>query len=229
MTADDEPLFELMRRLGYRFAAPALLDEALTHPSLLSNHRPKTFERLEFLGDRVLGVVLAEMLWHAFPDEAEGALAKRFAVLAQRETLAEVAEAMDLGRFLKLSLSEEQGGGRDNPAILADALEAVFGALYLDGGLEAARGPIETAWAPLLSADLQPPQDPKTALQEWAQARGLALPRYREVGREGPPHEPVFTIEVRVGGRDPTSGVGRSKRTAERAAALAMLQELEQK
>jgi ribonuclease III len=224
---DDDALEELMHRLGHRFAAPALLDEALTHPSLLANDRPKTFERLEFLGDRVLGIIVAEMLWYRFPDEPEGSLAKRFAVLAQRETLAEVAEAMELGRFLKISSSEEQGGGRENPAILADALEAVFGALYIDGGLEAARGPIESAWTALLTQDLSPPQDPKTALQEWAQARGLALPRYREIGRDGPPHEPLFTIEVRVPGRTPTSGVGRSKRAAERAAALAMLQELE--
>jgi len=223
---DDEALAAFMARLGHRFAAPALLDEALTHPSVIGHERAKTFERLEFLGDRVLGVVLAEMLWHRFPDEAEGPMAKRFAVLAQRETLAAVAERMDLARFVKLSLSEEQGGGRENPAILADALEAVLGALYIDGGLEAARPVIEAAWAPLLTLDIPPPQDPKTALQEWAQGRGLALPRYREIGREGPPHDPLFTIEVRVAGLPPAQGVGRSKRSAERAAAAALLAEL---
>jgi len=227
VTADDAPLAALLDRLGHRFATPALLDEALTHPSVIGHERPKTFERLEFLGDRVLGVVLAEMLWHHFPEEAEGPLAKRFAVLAQRETLAEVAERLELGRFVKLSPAEEQAGGRESPAILADALEAVFGALYIDGGLEAARPVIEQAWAPLLTHDLRPPQDPKTALQEWAQARGLALPRYREVGREGPPHEPLFTIEVRVAGLAPANGIGRSKRAAERAAAAALLTELE--
>ncbi len=221
MQQDNAPT--LSDRLGHVFADAALLEEALTHPSAVSRERQRSYERLEFLGDRVLGLVLAELLFARFPDEPEGALAKRFAVLAQRETLTEVALSLSLGPELTLAASEEMSGGRDNPTTLGDALEALIGALYLDGGLAPAARLIRHFWEPLLEREVEPPQDAKTALQEWAQARGLALPRYREIERSGPPHEPVFTIEVGLAGLPPAIGTGRSKRSAEREAAEMLL------
>jgi ribonuclease-3 len=215
----------LAARLGHRFARPALLARALTHPSAASRRgaRGDSYERLEFLGDRVLGLIVADLLLARFPAEEEGALAVRHAELVRRETLAEVAGELGLAAYLRLAKGEEAAGERRNPALLANACEAVIGALYLDGGLAAARGLVEPLWAPRLAAAAEPPQDAKTALQEWAQARGLALPGYREVGREGPAHEPHFTVEVRVEGREPTLGEGRSKRLAEQAAAARLL------
>ncbi len=211
----------LAARLGHRFARPALLVRALTHPSAASRRgaRDDSYERLEFLGDRVLGLIVADLLLARFPAEDEGALAVRLGELVRRETLAEVAAELGLAAYLRLAKGEEAAGERGNPALLANACEAVIGALYLDGGLAIARGLVEPLWAPRLEAAAEPPQDAKTALQEWAQARGLALPRYREVKRVGPPHEPHFTVEARVEGREPTLGEGRSKRLAEQAAA----------
>jgi ribonuclease-3 len=144
-------------------------------------------------------------------------------VLAQRETLAEIALDIELGPYLILASSEETSGGRANPSAQGDALEALLGAVYLDGGMAPAEALIRRLWEPLLESAPEPPQDPKTGLQEWAQARGLALPRYREVGRSGPPHEPLFTIEVSVTGHEPATAPGRSKRAAERAAAEVLL------
>lgn len=221
----------LMDRLGHRFRDRHLLEEALTHPSSLGRGRLDTYERLEFLGDRVLGLALAELLMTRFPSESEGALARRFAVLAQRDTLAGVARQLALGPHLRLAPAEEGTGGRDNPTNLADALEALIGALHLDGGFPVARALVARFWEPLLEHDLEPPQDPKTALQEWAQGRGLPLPSYRETGREGPPHEPIFTIEAEVRTEPPLSATasGRSKRLAERAAAETLLQQLKER
>lgn len=209
--------------LGHRFAEPQLLEEALTHSSHTGR---RSYERLEFLGDRVLGLVVSEMLLKRFPDEAEGTLAIRFAALVSGESLASVAMDIDLGSHIAASPGEAEAGVRDNPSILADVCEAVIGALYLDGGLEAARDFIEPHWRALLEADPRPRQDPKTALQEWAQARGAALPAYREVARSGPPHAPVFTVEVAVEGKAPERGEGRSKRVAEREAAERLLKRL---
>ena len=231
--------------LGYAFKDPALLRTALTHPSAISATRPRRGkkparsagakagpadmeasadnQRLEFLGDRVLGIVVAEMLFQAFPDEDEGALARRLAALVKQDSLDAIAREIELGRYLMLSRGEEEGGGRENPAMLADACEAVIGALYLDGGLETARRFIETYWQPKMAAEAKPPQDAKTALQEWAQAAGLALPRYTVVKSEGPPHDPVFEVAVSVAGQEPVSARGRSKRAAEQAAARTLL------
>ena len=218
-------LAALARRLGHDFRDPRLLTQALTHPSAAEAAR-HSYERLEFLGDRVLGLIVAELLFAKFPKEPEGALARRLAQLVRRETLAQVAAELEFGRYLILAKSERQAGEEANPALLADACESVIAALYLDGGLAAARAFIEPLWAPLLAADRTPPQDAKTALQEWAQARGLPLPDYREVRRKGPPHEPVFTVEVSVQGGSPTIGEGRSKRLAEQEAAGALLRQL---
>jgi len=226
--AEAPDLGPLAARLGHRFARPPLLERAVTHPSAAPRRGAGShgYERLEFLGDRVLGLVVTDLLLARFPDESEGALGRRLADLVRRETVAEVAGQLDLGRFLRLAKGEQAAGERDNPAILADACEAVFGALYLDGGLEAARAVIEPHWAPLIEAASQPPQDPKTALQEWAQGRGLALPDYREVARAGPAHGPTFTVEVSVVGQAPARGEGRSKRLAEQAAARRLLERL---
>lgn len=246
---------DILALIGHDFARPELLETALTHPSSTGRKRAKTAkrpapgtlktgtrktggkgaakaakladnQRLEFLGDRVLGLIVAEMLFAAFPDEDEGALAKRFAALVRQEGLAAVALKLGLGRFLTLSKGEEESGGRDNPATLADACEAVIGALYLDAGLEAARIFIERHWQPMMSAERLPPKDAKTELQEWAQAAGLNLPRYTVVRSDGPPHDPVFEVAAAVEGRPPASGAGRSKRAAEQAAARELLSRL---
>jgi ribonuclease-3 len=232
---------ELAQIIGHAFALPGLLETAITHPSATGRGRVKRTrrtsktsipaaearqsdnQRLEFLGDRVLGLVVAEMLFAAFPDEDEGALAKRLAALVRQEGLAQVAHNLGFGRFLTLSKGEEESGGRDNPATLADACEAIIGALYLDGGIECARQFIERHWRPMMSAELNPPQDAKTALQEWAQAAGLSLPRYTVIRSAGPPHDPVFEVEAQVDGYPPTCGTGRSKRAAEQAAATQLL------
>jgi len=231
---------ELADVFGHRFRQPELLREALTHPSAsapfgksaaarAARPRPakqRGYERLEFLGDRVLGLVIAELLYGAYPQEDEGALAKRLAVLARKDTLARVATAAALGDHLVLSKAESQSGGRRNPTLLADACEAVIGALYLDGGLAAAAGFIRRYWQPAMTAELRPPQDAKTTLQEWAQGAGLPLPVYRTVRTEGPPHEPLFAVEVAVQDQPAVTASGRTKRTAEQAAAAALLERL---
>jgi ribonuclease-3 len=215
----------LERALRHRFRRPELLQEALTHSSAASVQRSGiSNERLEFLGDRVLGVIVAELLFQRFPGETEGELAPRFVALTRKETLARVAETIGLGGHLALSRGEEETGGRQNPGLLADACEAVIAALYLDGGMRAARAFINRHWAALADEEPTPPKDAKTALQEWGQARGLALPEYREVGREGPPHAPTFRVALALAGFPPTEGVGSSKRAAEQAAAEAMLE-----
>ncbi len=233
-TAPD--LHDLMAALDYAFNDTELLRIALLHPSAVSTGRGKRSkkpepridrgvdnQRLEFLGDRVLGIVVAEMLFRAFPDEDEGALARRLAALVRQDSLDAVAREIALGRYLTISRGEEEGGGRDNPAILADACEALIGAIYLDGSLETARTFVERHWRPKMDAEEKPPQDAKTALQEWAQAAGLALPLYTVVKSEGPPHDPVFEVEVTVAGQLPASARGRSKRAAEQAAARQLL------
>ncbi|HEY5597299.1 MAG TPA: ribonuclease III [Kiloniellales bacterium] len=227
--APAQDLDALARLLGHDFVQPELLRQALTHPSA-ANRRPgggdDSYQRLEFLGDRVLGLVIADLLLRRFPDEPQGPLALRHVDLVRRETLAEVGRGLNLGRYLRLAKGEEAAGERDNPALLADACEAVIGALYLDGGFPAAHAVIEKYWAPMVAATGRPPQDAKTALQEWAQARALPLPDYQEVERTGPAHDPLFTVEVRIEGQRAERGEGRSKRLAEQAAAERLLRRL---
>jgi ribonuclease-3 len=214
--------------LGHRFARPELLALALRHSSTARNRdkRVETNERLEFLGDRVLGLVMATMLYETFPEEEEGALARRHAALVRREALVRVAEGIGLAEHLFLAPGEAEAGGRDKPTILADACEAVIAALYLDGGLAPAEAFLRRHWGPLLSEDPRPPKDAKTTLQEWAQGRGLPLPVYRELGRTGPHHAPLFSVEVEVKGEPPAAGGGTSKRAAEQAAAETLLERL---
>jgi len=212
----------------YEFTRPELLTEALTHPSAARRRGSarRGYERLEFLGDRVLGLIVAELLWRRFPNEAEGELTRRHTHLVRREALAEVAKAVGLGPRIIVSAGEDAAGVRHNPSVLADVCEAVIAALYIDGGLPAARDFVERWWETRLAALGAPPRDPKTALQEWAQARkgfDRAAPVYRQTARLGPDHAPLFTVAVEVPGEEPASGEGRSKREAEQAAAKAML------
>lgn len=220
-------LAALEATLGHHFANSDLLIEALTHPSAVKRRgiARRGYERLEFLGDRVLGLIVAEILWRRFPDEAEGEMTRRHTHLVRREALAEVAQAVGLGRRLIVSKGEDAAGVRDNKTVLADACEAVIAALFLDGGLEVARYFVERHWERRLSALVSPPRDPKTSLQEWVQARGLPLPAYRTVATEGPAHRRRFTVAVTVEGleRANATATGTSKRAAELAAAAAAL------
>ena len=208
--------------LGHHFEKPGILIQALTHSSA-TRDRLDANERLEFLGDRVLGLVLAGMLLEAFPGEKEGEVAYRFSALARSESLTRVAEGIGLAPHIELSPGEEEAGGRRNASILADCCEAVIAALFLDGGLEAAEAFIRRHWRPLMDEELAPPKDAKTMLQEWAQGRGLPLPEYRVTGQQGHDHAPRFTVEVTVHEKKPASGQGASKRAAEQTAAEALL------
>lgn len=230
----DRSLATLAAALGHVFKNESLLAEAVTHPSLMgATRRPVGaamprwgYERLEFLGDRVLGLVIADILLARFPDEPEGGLAKRHTALVRAEALVRVAEALGLGIYLRLAPGEVEAGGRAKPAILADACEAVIGALFQDGGFDVAARFVRQHWASLVDGAVELPIEPKTALQEWALARGLPLPHYELVGRHGPDHEPVFEVRVGLRGQGEEMGTGSSKRAAEKAAAQKLLQRL---
>ena len=215
----------LEERVGYRFKDGALLDCALTHISALkgARNRAGSYQRLEFLGDHVLGLVISDVLFRAFPKADEGELSRRLADLVRKETCAEIAVTIELGAAIKLGSSEANAGGRKRPAILADVCEALIGAVYLDGGYPAAEGLVERLWQVRMQATAQPLRDSKTVLQEWAQARGLPTPVYREVARTGPDHSPEFRVAVQLPNFAAAEGSGRSKRGAEQAAAAAML------
>ncbi len=215
---------DLETRIGYEFADQALLDSALTHISALSGKsRAGSYQRLEFLGDHVLGLVVSDMLFRAFAKADEGELSRRLADLVRQETCAEVARSIDLGSAIRLGGSEANAGGRQRTAILADVCEALVGAVFLDGGYMAAAALVEQLWGERLRQPAGPLRDPKTLLQEWAQGRGLPTPSYREIGRTGPHHDPQFRIAVELPEIMPAEGMGRSKRAAEQAAAAAML------
>ena len=216
---------ELTAQLQHEFNAPDILEQALTHPSGASASRADN-QRLEFLGDRVLGLVIAEELSQAFPDAPEGELAPRFNALVRRETLAEIATEIDLGKHLRLGRSESISGGRRKSAILADALEAVIAALYLDGGLEAAQTFIRQFWSDRILSARTAPLDAKTRIQEWAQGRGFAPPAYDLVNQSGPDHAPVFHVAAHLGDSIRGEGKARSKKLAEQAAAEELLRQV---
>ncbi len=226
---------ELPHIIGYEFARRELFEEALTHPSALFPERRRRrrrtpvkrgYERLEFLGDRVLGLVVADYLWRRFEGEPEGDLTRRHTHLVRREALARVAQTIGLGRYVVLSRAEAAAGAASNPGILADACEALIAAIYLDGGFEAASAFVQRFWQPLIEEMEEPPRDPKTALQEWAQARGLALPAYELVATSGPDHAPQFTVVASVAGSDRARATASSKRIAEARAAAMLLDRL---
>ncbi len=208
-------------RIGYRFNDPAWLKQALKHPSMGGKTNN---QRLEFLGDGVLGAVVARLLFELFPAEAEGALARRQAALVRSETLAAIAREIGLDEALVMTESEAAAGGRQNPTNLEDACEALLGALFMDGGYAAAEAFIMPRWLPLAKSVQAPPKDAKTTLQEWAQARGLPLPIYRVVSAEGPAHAPIFTVEVCVEGQEAASASAPSKKVAEQMAAEGLLE-----
>ena len=194
-----------------------LFDQAI---QLASGSKAAAYERLEFLGDRVIGLIVAEMLYKAYPDEKEGALAKRFVVLTREETLAEIAHLWRLNKVVKTKDAEL----RENNSILSDVCEAVLGALYLDQGLEAVKKLVVPVWTPLMEANVQAPQDPKSACQEWAQRKFKCLPIYQMVAQLGSEHEPVFKVQVQVG-KLSAFGVGHSKKEAEKEAAQSLLEQ----
>jgi ribonuclease-3 len=219
-------LSALEARLGHPFSDKSLLTRALTHlsaPTAGALGRMQSYQRLEFLGDRVLGIVVATMLYQAFPSASEGELSMRLAKLVRRETCAEVAQEWDVGLHVLLGLGEARGGGRKKAAILSDVCEALIGAVYLDGGFEAASALVERTWSERMAADREPARDAKTSVQEWAQARALAAPHYEEVARSGPAHAPHFVMRVVLSGYESEVGEASSKRAAEQAAAQAFL------
>lgn len=214
------------QRLGHAFKRPELLQRALTHASAGTPMRPHN-QRLEFLGDRVLGLTISEALFLADRSASEGQLAPRFNALVRKETCADVARQIDLGAVLRLGRSEMLSGGRRKEALLGDAMEAVLAAVYLDAGLDAARNVILRLWGSRIDSAEDEARDAKTALQEWAQAKGDPPPTYVEIAREGPAHAPVFTIEARLDdGRSARASAG-NKRSAEQAAARELLERVE--
>lgn len=208
--------------LGYRFADRSLLATALTHMSADSS-RLASYQRLEFLGDRVLGLSIADMLFRRYPQAEEGDLSRRLADLVRKETCAEVAQSWEVGKFMRLGEGEILGGARKNRAILADACESIIGAVFIDGGYEAARALVERAFGERLIKPVRPLRDAKTALQEWAQGHGYPTPTYSERGRSGPDHAPIFVVAAKITGLPDAEARGPSKRLAEQAAAEAFL------
>ena len=213
-------------RLGHEFVRPELLLRAVTHSSMSSPNRDDN-QRLEFLGDRVLGLVMAEALIEQDAQASEGQLAPRFNALVRKEACADVAREIDLGQVLKLGRSEMVSGGRRKQALLGDAMEAVIAAVYRDAGFEAARDLVLRLWGARVNRVEQDARDPKTALQEWAQARGLPPPAYVELSRTGPDHAPLFTIEARLTNGETGIASAGSKRQAEQVAARDLLIKVE--
>lgn len=224
--ASDAPQADRLQALeeliGHRFGDRSLMLRALTHGSHASAAKG-TYERLEFLGDRVLGLVIAEVLWRKFPKEDEGLLSRRLVDLVRKETLAQIGLELGIDRFIRVSRAEESNGGRQNPSLVSDVMEALIAALYVDGGLAAATAFIDRHWRPFVDQERKPPRDAKTALQEWAQSQGKPLPIYTEIDRSGPSHSPEFVMQAQVQGLPPSRGNGNSKRRAEQAAAKALL------
>ncbi len=219
-------LLAFQGRLGHVFRKPDLLVRAVTHASIGSATRPDN-QRLEFLGDRVLGLVMAEALLAADPEAREGQLAPRFNALVRKETCADVARGIGLGEVLKLGRSEMLTGGRRKEALLGDAMEAVIAAVYQDAGFEAARALVLRLWGGRIAAVEPDARDAKTSLQEWAQARGMPPPAYTEAGRSGPDHAPQFTVRVTLASGETAEATAGSKRVAEQAAARILLVRLE--
>lgn len=226
--ASESRLQAFAARLGHRFTRPELLEQALTHRSAADPRRAQldSNERLEFLGDRVLALLMAEWLAERFPQEREGDLGKRLGALVARDSLAKVAESLGLGPLLKVPPSEGRAGVRERANVLADAVEALLGAIYLDGGLPPARALVRREWEAMLGAAPRPPLSAKSRLQEHTLGRGQGLPEYRMLSTTGPDHQPVFVVEVTAAGRG-AQGSGESKRAAEQAAADAWLAGLE--
>ncbi|MGN8113580.1 ribonuclease III [Labrys sp. 22185] len=225
MSSKKKPALETLEAtLGHVFADRSLLERALTHISFLDGPgRLASYQRLEFLGDRVLGLAVADMLYRVFPDDEEGAMSRRLSDLVRKETCAAVATDWGVGPHVKLGLGEAHSGGRKRVTTLGDVCEALIGGVFVDAGYEKARAVVEKAWRERLHAPVRPPSDAKTALQEWAQGRALKAPTYRLVSRTGPDHNPRFVIAVDIETLTSAEGEGKSKRLAEQAAAAAFM------
>lgn len=223
MARHKPDLSALERRIGHGFADRELLARALTHMSAAGGAYAKSYQRLEFLGDRVLGLAISDMLFVAYPKGSEGDLSRRMSELVRKETCADVAEGWDLGAHLKLGGGEAHSGMRRNRSVLADLCEAVIGAVFLDAGYPAARSVVERGFGARMKASRKPPTNPKASLQEWTLGRGLGTPVYQQIEQFGPDHAPQFRIAVGVEGLAGATGQGSSKRAAEQDAARALL------
>lgn len=221
----SEAIRSFEQRLGYEFSNLSLLVEALTHSSIASDFR-KDNQRLEFLGDRVLGLVMAEALLEIDQTAPEGTLAPRFNALVRKETCAEVARQIELGGVLKIGRSEMLSGGRRKDALLGDGMEAVIAAVYKDGGFEVAKTIIINLWGDRIKNVKVDARDAKTMLQEWAQARGQNPPNYEVISRNGPDHAPQFLVKVIFNSGETSEALAGSKRQAEQMAAKALLQKI---
>ncbi|MBI3700260.1 MAG: ribonuclease III [Afipia sp.] len=212
-------------RIGHKFADASLLATAFTHVSALKSarNRADSYQRLEFLGDHVLGLIVSDMLYRSFPKADEGELSKRLAELVRKETCADVARSLGLDEAIKLGSVGAGAGARLRKSVLGDICEAVIGAIFLDGGYEPSVAFVERNWTERMRKPVRPLRDPKTVLQEWAQGKGLPTPSYREVERTGPHHDPQFRVAVDLPGLKSAEGKGGSKRAAEKVAAMAML------
>jgi ribonuclease-3 len=217
---------EIEARIGHSFTDPNLLITAFTHVSALKPQRKRadSYQRLEFLGDHVLGLIVSDMLYRAFPNADEGELSKRLAELVRKESCADVARLLGLADDIKLGAVGASAGARLRKSVLGDVCEAVIGAIYLDGGYVAAADFVARNWTERMQKPRRPLRDPKTVLQEWAQGKGLPTPVYREVERTGPHHDPQFRVAVDLPGLAPAEGIGSSKRAAEKVAASVMIE-----
>ena len=225
-----QSLEDLQKELGYKFTNSGVLRDALTHTSV-EGYAPDVmgYERLEFLGDRILGLVVAETLLKQFPKESEGSIAKRHTAVVQRKALVAVAIKINLGRYLHLSEGELKTGGREKQAILSDATEALIAAIYIDGGFDMAQKFVQDYWQDLIDTSNTPPEDPKTQLQEWVQARQLPLPVYNLISEVGTSHEPVFEMEVVIEGFSNVMATASSKKNAEKKAAEILMKIIKEK
>ena len=219
------PVEELEKEISHSFKNKDLIKNALTHSS--TGHSTN-YERLEFLGDRVLGLIIAQMLFEKFPNEPEGDLAKRLSALVQGTFLAEIALKINLGSYVVFSDAERHTGGAQNANILADVFESVMGALYLDGGFEKCQSLVERLWADGFFEMKAPPQHPKTAIQEWAQGKNLPLPNYEISNQSGPDHMPIFDVTLTVEGHAPVTARGASRQEAEKNAAQAFMDSIDE-
>lgn len=220
---DQDTTATVQQLLGHSPGDLSLFDRALTHGS---RQGEGNYERLEFLGDRVLGIVIADWLYHRFPKEAEGKMNRRFASLVSRETCAEVGRSIDLPRYIRLSKQAREGRAETSDNVIGDVIEALLGALYLDAGLDACSAFVRKHWAPLLDDQRKAPVHPKNGLQELAAEMKLGTPRYEDIGRTGPHHDPRFRVKVTLPGDREAVGEGASKQEAQTAAAAALLEQL---
>ena len=220
----DDLLQPLQQKIDYQFRNPDLLKQALRTPGSIAK-KLQSYERLEFLGDRVLGLIIAEILYNKFENERQGDLSKRFVALVRQETLVEIAQGIDLIYFVKKigNIAEKD----ITPSVLSDVMEALIAAIYLDAGFQKSIEIIGRFWMPIVDRNVRPPRDAKTELQEWAQARGLALPKYNVINTVGEAHRPMFTVEVVLGKHPVKRGEGKNKRQAEQIAAADLLEYLE--